>query len=137
MKKHWIEYSIQRPLSPLTFWVHIESDGQPRHKAQVFAPPLPNAVPGKGFAKFFIEFDSAILYFASLAELRVCIETLSLKNLPTSLILSAKRGTHLLNQHWLSRFPLRPMTWAYRQKVVKYMKVALADFTKQTKNATE
>lgn len=107
MKKHWITYAPVLQLGPMAFWVHIEADGRPWYMAQVFDPPLPPSVPGKGYAQFHVEIDNAQLYFSSLAELRVCIETLSQKNLPTSKVLSEKREAgYGPSNHWLNRIPL-------------------------------
>jgi len=115
----------------MTFWVHVEADGLPWHLAELFEPPLPRVVAGRGYATFFVEFDDAVLRFASLDELRVCIETLSQKALPTSRVLSEKRGANYgPSNHWLNRFPLR-MAWGYRQRVVKYLRVALAGFERE------
>lgn len=117
----------------MTYWVHIEADGRPWNQAQTFDPPAPRPVPGRGFALYTVEIDGAVLWFSSLAELRVCIATLSQKALPSNLILSRKRGTgYGPSNHWLNRLPLRSMTWPYRQKAVKYLRVALADFEAQT-----
>ncbi len=118
----------------MSFWVHVEAEDKPWFQAQVFSPPAPKPVPGKGFAIFLVEIDSALLWFSSLAELRVCIATFSQKVLPSNLILTQKRGAKYgPNNHWLNRVPLRSMAWPYRQKVVKYLKVALTDFEAQVK----
>jgi len=129
MKKHWISYSPTWRHGPMTYWVHVAADGKPWHQAQVFDPPAPMPVPGKGFPVFFVEFDTALLCFSSLAELRVCLHTLSQRVLPSNLILTRKRGGgYGPSNHWLNRLPLRAMTWPYRRKVVKYLKASLADF---------
>lgn len=113
----------------MTYWVHIATDGWPWARAQVFEPPNPKPVPGRGFPVFFVEFDTALLCFSSLDELRVCIHTLSQRVLPSNLILTRKRGgSYGPSNHWLNRLPLRTMTWPCRQKVVKYLKASLADF---------
>lgn len=113
----------------MTYWVHVAADGKPWHQAQVFDPPAPKPVPGKGFPVFCVEFDSALLYFSSLAELRVCIHTLAQRVLPSNMVLTRKRsGGYGPSNHWLNRFPLRAMTWLYRQRVVKYLEASLAEF---------
>ncbi len=113
----------------MTFWVHLPADGREWRDAQVFDPPAPRPVPGKGFPAFVVEYDSAVLWFASLAELRVCIDTLSQRVLPSNLRLTRRRGSgYGPSNHWLNRLPLRAMTWPYRQKVVKYLKASLAEF---------
>lgn len=129
MKKHWIEYWPSWQRGPMTFWVHVEAEPKPWRDAKLFHPPVPEPVPGKGFAVFWVEFDSALLMFSSLIELRTCIDTLSQKSLPSNLILTQKRGANYgPSNHWLNRIPLRSMAWPYRQKTVKYLKTALAYF---------
>ena len=116
----------------MTYWVHLAVDGQPYHLAQTFDPPAPKPIPGKGFPLCFIEFDRAILIFPSLDELRICIQTLDQRVLPSNRILTQKRGgSYGPSNHWLNRLPLRAMTWPYRQKAVKFLKVCLADFEGQ------
>lgn len=132
MKKHWITYSSTRQLGPMAFWVHLSADDRPWHQSEKFDPPLPASVPGKGFPLFHVELDSAALRFSSLTELRVCIETLSLKALPTSKVLSEKHGANYgPSNHWLNRLPLRSMAWPYREKAIKYLQTALSDFERQ------
>lgn len=134
MKKHWIEYSPAWHRGPMSFWVHVEAEDKPWYQAQVFNPPAPEPVPGRGFATFFVEIDNALLWFSSLAEVQVCIATLSQKVLPSNRILTQKRGARLgPSNHWLNRLPLRSMAWPYRQRVVKYLKTALAEFEAQAK----
>ena len=134
MKKHWIEYTPSWRRGPMSFWVHIQPEGEPWLQAKAYNPSVPKPVPGKGFAVFIVEFGSATLQFSSLAEIRVCIDTLTMKALPSNLILTQKRGeSYGPSNHWLNRIPLRSMAWPYRQKVVKYLKVALKDFEAQSK----
>lgn len=132
MKKNWITYSPTRQLGPMAFWVHLSADGRPWHQSEVFDPPLPASVPGKGFPLFHVEIDIAALHFSSLTELRVCIETLSQKALPTSKVLSEKHGANYgPSNHWLNRLPLRSMAWPHRQKAIKYLQTALLNFERQ------
>jgi hypothetical protein len=129
MKKHWIEYNTKRADSPMTYWVHIEAAGNQWRTSDEFTPPMPKPTPGAGYPMYRVEIDRADLQFASLDELRVCIATLSQKAMPSNMILSRKRGTgYGPSNHWLNRFPLRSMAWPYRQRVVKYLQVALTDF---------
>jgi len=132
MKKRHIVYSPNWQEGPMTYWVHVPADGRAWGKAQVFDPPAPSPVPGRGFPIFVIEFDRAVLQFSSPAELRVCIHTLSQRVLPSNLLLTRKRGSgYGPSNHGLNRLPLRAMTWPYRQKVVKYLKASLAKFEKE------
>jgi hypothetical protein len=112
----------------MTFWVHIEADGKPWSQAGVLDPPAPKPVPGRGWPIFHVEFDDFTFRFASLAELDVCVETLSKKLLPTSLRLSAKRAAGVgPNGHWLSRLPKHTKSWRYRERAVKYLEEARRD----------
>ena len=129
MKKRRILYAPAWRHGPMTYWVHLPADGLPWAEARVFDPPAPGPVPGRGFPLFIVEFDGAVLSFASLAELRVCLDTLSRRVLPSNLRLTQKRGGgYGPSNHWLNRLPLRAMTWPYRQRVVKYLKASLAEF---------
>lgn len=93
MKKHWIEYRESWAREPMTFWVHVESDGRPWYNAGKFDSPAPKPVLGRGWPVYFVEFDGSTSRFASLAELDVCVATLSRKVLPTTRRLAAERGT--------------------------------------------
>jgi hypothetical protein len=71
-----------------------------------------------------------VFEFASLAEVRVCIEVPSRKVLPTTIRLTEERGRGGVgpNGHWLSRLPSRVLTWRYRERAVGYMRRALVEF---------
>jgi hypothetical protein len=132
MKRHWIEYTPRWTPQPMSYWVHRETDGNAWYAAKEFEPPLPAPVPGRGFAVFHVEVDGFVSRFASIAELDVCIETLSQKALPTSLRLSAERGTgYGPNNHWLSRLPKGVTAWRYRQKAIRYLLMARERFLKE------
>ena len=132
MKKHWIEFVEDWQPGPMTYWVHVEADSRPRHKSRKFDPPIPSAVAGKGFARFFVEFDGCTFEFASLDELRVCISTLGKKLLPTTIRLSQDRGGGMgPNSHWLSRLPPKTKPWRYRERAVAYMQRSLADVQRE------
>jgi hypothetical protein len=132
MKKHWIEYRKSWTQEPMTFWVHIEVDGRPWCEAKRFDPPAPKPIPGRGWAVFLVEFDGFVFRFASLAELDVCVATLSRKVLPTTRRLSAERGTTVgPNSHWLSRLPKGTKSWQYRQQAVRYLKEVREDFVRE------
>lgn len=134
MKRHWIEYRDAWVLGPMTFWGHVETDGRPWHDARLLEPTAPSPIPGKGFAGLFVEFAGATLYFASLDELRVAIDTLGLRVLPTSRNEASRRtpATRLgPNQHWLSRLPSKPLPWPRRQKLVCYLGLAQRAFQRE------
>ncbi len=139
MKKHWIEYADRWRPGPMSYWVHVETDGRPWHAASQFAPPLPGPVAGKGYARFFVEFDGCTFEFASLDELRVCISTLGQKLLPTTIRLSQQRGGGMgPNSHWLSRLPAKAKPWRYRRRAVAYLTKSLEFFqTKLTRHCTD
>jgi hypothetical protein len=129
MKRHWIEYTEKWTPSPVSYWVHIEADGSDWYNARFFQPPLPFPVPDKGFATFWIECDGVMFQFASLDELRACIDILSRKLLPTTIRLAQDRGGNIgPSRHWLSKLPLQAKPWRYREKAVKYLARSLADF---------
>jgi hypothetical protein len=133
MKKHWIEYRKSWTKEPMTFWVHIEAGGKPWCEAESFNPPAPKPVPGRGWPVFLVEFDGFTFRFASLAELDVCVATLSRKVLPSTRRLSAERGTRVgPNSHWLSRLPRGTKSWRYREKAIRYLVEARQDFVRQT-----
>ena len=122
MKRHWIEYGPAWVDSPLSYWVHVEADDRPYYESERFDPPRPGPVPGRGYARLFVELDGVTLEFSSLAELDHLIEVLSRKALPTTRSLSARRpGGRGPNSHWLSRLPAKAKPWRYRQRAVRYL----------------
>ncbi len=132
MKKHWIEYRESWAAEPMTYWVHARVDGPTRNAPPSFEPPLPKPVPGEGYAAFFVEVDGFTFRFASLHEIKECINILSQKLFPSSLRTSgAAKFLHVANNHWLNRLPKETKTWRYRQKAVKYMGKALEEFQKE------
>ena len=113
----------------MTYWVHREVDGKPWYDAEDFDPPRQKVAPGRGYPVFKAEIDGFTFEFASLPEIRACIDTLGEKLLPTSLKLTRKRGSARgPNTHWLSRLPKDVKSWRYREKAVTYLRKALADF---------
>lgn len=129
MKRHWTEYQETRPHCPMTYWVHRLIDDGPAQDGQEFDPPKQAVAPGKGYPVFKVELDGFIFEFSSLAEIRVCIETLGKKLLPRTIDLSRERGTGAgPNSHWLSRLPSFTKSWKYREKAVAYLSAALEDF---------
>jgi hypothetical protein len=132
MKRHWIEYRPTRVYGPMTYWVHREADDKPQRESKRHEPPMQPAIPGKGFPLLFVEYGDFTFSFASLAEIRVAVEILGQKLLPTTLRLSAERGgTVGPNTHWLSRLPSRVLAWRYRERAVEYMARSLADFHRE------
>jgi hypothetical protein len=123
MKHHWIEYTAEWTPGPMTFWVHIAAEGDsPR-----LNPPAPEPIPERGYPVYYVEVDGFTFQFASLDELRVCIDTLGKKLLPNTLRDAKKRGGNP-DQHWLRKMPDETKPWRYREKAVKYLTKALADW---------
>ncbi len=110
----------------MTYWVHVPSQTDPTE----VTPPLPVAVAEKGFPLYCVEVDGFTFQFASLDEMRVCIETLGKKLLPNTLRLAKDRGGDP-DQHWLRKMPNETKPWRYREKAVKYLAKALRDFEKE------
>jgi hypothetical protein len=132
MKRHWIEYREQWTPSPLSYWVHIEADGHDWHDAREFDPPLPFPIEHHGYPVYWVECDGVTFQFSSLDEMRVAIETLGKKLLPTTIRLAKDRGGELgPESHWLSKLPVKAKPWRYREKAVKYLLRSLADFEKE------
>ena len=131
MNKWHIGYTKEFEPSPLSFWTHIEADGQPWYSAMSFVPPKPLPVPGKGFAVLKVPVLGVELRFASVAEVHHFLEIMRQKNLPTTRRLSGQRATGLgPNSHWLSRLPSGLKAWTKRAKVIAIVEQALPDFEK-------
>lgn len=102
--------------APLAFWVHVPVHGS----AVLFEPPAPAPIPHKGYAVLRVEFESHVLLFSAPAQLDHCIEILSMKLLPTTRALSAKRTPSFgPNNHWLSRLPAALKSPRKRAKLVQ------------------
>ncbi len=132
MKRHWIEYGEQWTPGPMSYWGHRETDGKPWSEAKLFDPPKPSPAGGRGFARYFVEVEGVVFYFASLDELRVCIAMLEHRVLPSTLKETAARGVRKFgigpNRHWLSRLPARVLVWRRRARVVNYLRRSLGTF---------
>jgi hypothetical protein len=119
----------------MTFWVYSAADGKPWPEVRAFAPPAPPPVAGEGYPMFHVELDHVVFQFASLRELRVCIEVLSRRVLPTTAQLIRQSGRReFSNQVWLGRLPKRTHRLRYREKAVPYLREALADFEHHVPN---
>ena len=125
MKRHWIEYAETWTPGPMTYWVHVEAKSDPTK----LNPPAPAPIPGKGFPVYYVEVDGFTFQFASLDEMRVCIDTLGNKLLSNSLRLARERGGNP-NEHWLRKMPEHTRPWRYREKAVKFLEKALGEFEK-------
>jgi hypothetical protein len=126
MKRHWIEYTDKRKQGPMTYWVHVPCGADPTD----VNPPYPVAIPDGGFPFYYVEVDGFTFQFASLDEMRVCIDTLGRKLLPNTKRLARDRGGDP-NKHWLRKMPDETKPWRYREKAVKYLTKALREFEKE------
>ena len=127
MKRFWIEYASAWMSGPMSFWVHKHLDGDAWSSSTQFVPPLPKPVPGRGYPKYFVEFRDVCLQFASVDEIRACIDTLERRVLPTTRALSLVRGTTRgPNSHWLSRLPGALKPWSTRRALTAYLRTILA-----------
>ena len=118
MKRHWTEYTEQWTHGPMTYWVHVESvPGK-------FDPPAPASVSGKGYPVYYVEVDGFTFQFASLDEMRGCIDVLGKKLLPNTIRLAQQRGGDP-SEHWLRKMPNETKPWRHREKTVKYLEKAM------------
>jgi hypothetical protein len=107
----------------MTSWVHVPASSDP----STLIPPAPARIPGRGYPIYFVEIDGFTFQFASLHELRVCIDVLGKKLLPNTILLAKQRGGDP-DQHWLRKMPDETKPWRYREKAVKYLEKTLTDF---------
>lgn len=132
MKRHWIELQPDRPTSPMTRWVRGEQ-GDSRVLVDTG-----RQVGGQfaGYPLFKVEYQGFAFEFASLEEMRECIEVLGTKLLPRTLDLAREKGTGAgPNSHWLSRLPGHVKPWRYRKGAIAYLRAALVDFERQISEA--
>ena len=122
MKRSWVEFNPHRIWAPMTYWVHRRIQDETGEGPDTAEPPWQAPVPGKGFPLFQVEIDGFTFRFSSLAELDVCVETLSRRHLPSTIDLSRQHGEGKgPNGHWLSRLPAKVKAWRYREKAVQYL----------------
>ena len=127
MKRFSIEYSSTWTPGPMSFWVHHHLDGTHWNNATRFSPPLRGPVAGSGYPTYFVDYRGTRLQFASVDEIRACIDILGRRVLPTTFALSAARGPGLgPNGHWLSRLPAKLKPWRTRQALTAYLRTLLA-----------
>jgi hypothetical protein len=123
MKRYWIEYTEHWILGPMTYWVHIPSNADPK----VLNPPAPNLIPGKGYAVYYVEVEGFTFQFASLTEMQLSIDILGKKLLPNTLRLAQVRGGDP-DEYWLRKMPNHTKPWRCREKMVRYLEKALGEF---------
>ncbi len=105
--------------SPVSIWAHRQPEGTywRRCPRADLTPPMPGAVPGKGYPVWTLEHRGRALVFASPEEIAHVIAILCQRVMPRSGDLGAKLG--LINQHWLSRLHKSWKPWPVRQRMVK------------------
>lgn len=130
MKRAWIEYGERWQPSTLSFWVHRSADEESVDDPTEYLAPPPGPVPGKGYARFRVEFNGFIFRFSSLEEMDVCIATLGQKLLPPSARQSRARGVSA-GQHWLNQMPAKTKPWRYREKAVNYLTKVRQQFAQE------
>lgn len=132
MKKWRIEFTEKYQPGPMSFWVHLPVDNAVWHGATRYEPPLPQAVPGKGFPVLYVDVFGVELQFSSPEEGEHFLAILRQKNLPTSLQLSRLRGANYgPNNHWLSRLPAKLRPWRRRQRFLPIIGRALQDWRRE------
>ena len=130
MKHWWIEYRQEWRQSPMTCWVHMPVVSLAGNPTAEIEPPLPRPIIGKGYPIYFVTAGRFTFQFSSLYELEQCVETLSQKVLPPT-ILEHNGIQYYANSHWLSRLPGKVKSWRYRQKAIKVLMKARESFTKE------
>ena len=129
MKRWRIEFTEKYQPGPMSFWVHLPVDNAVWYGATQYEPPLPQAIPGKGFPVLYVNVFGVELQFASPEEVGHFLTILSQKNMPTSLRLTQQRGADYgPNNHWLSRLPAKLKPWRRRQRFIPIVERALHDF---------
>ncbi|MBD1263181.1 hypothetical protein HZY62_21520 [Maribacter polysiphoniae] len=123
MKTSFVKYVSDWKLSPMAYWVHIETDSKPWYLSQEFEPPAPKRFGTLGFPQLTVEFNGHSFIFTSKEQLEQFIEIMGRKLLPSSMELSSNRtGFRGPNSHWLSRLPGKTKPWKYREKLVGFCK---------------
>lgn len=123
------EYSDSFRESLVTYWAHRPLSGGVWNVAGSHSPELPSAIPGKGFCRCLIEYESNVLEFASVHEIEHVVEVLELRLLPTTVRLSKLvSGTSGPSAHWLSRIPLKSKSFKNRQRLVKLLRKAIMEY---------
>ena len=112
----------------MAFWIHTRVEGSDDE----WTPPVPKAVPHKGYPMLRVEWQDYELQFSAPAQLAHFVEVLAKKPLPTSLHLSALRQAPVgPNGHWLSRLPSTLKSPRIREKLVQAMKLVYTEAVMQ------
>jgi hypothetical protein len=116
-----LDYAPDQIRSPLSLWVHRGVDAH-LYRATVFDPPLPRAVPGKGFPIWVLEHKGREICFVSPEEIAHAVDILGRRILPSPRDLG--RPHQAVNSHWLSRLHSQWKPWKTRQQMVKLLRAA-------------
>lgn len=135
MSKWRIDFRPEYQRTPISFWVHKHLDDEIWIRSKIFDPPLPAAIPCKGYPYLVVDALGTELEFASVEEAEHFLEVISRKNLPTTMQLSRQRSdAYGPNRHWLSRLPSGLKPWSKRQKIIPIIESgirALKDICRQ------
>jgi hypothetical protein len=130
MGKIRVEFNKEYSETPISYWVHRELDGEYWRDASKYLPPLPSAIPSKGFPFLIIETQGIELQFASVPEIEHFLEVISQKNMPTTNQLARERGlTYGANRHWLSRLPAKLKPWNKREKLIPFIQKGIFELS--------
>ena len=87
-------------------------------------PPLPQAVPGRGWLIYIVAFRGRRLVFASLAEIDHAIAVLGQRHLQTTQRLAREAGfPRFQHGHWLSMLDAFWKPWKTRRLLVRRLRV--------------
>ena len=112
-----MEFNKEYLATPVSYWAHKDLDGE------YHDPPLPRAIPHKGFPLLTIETQGIELQFASIPEIEQFLAVISQKNMPTTNQLARARGlAYGANGHWLSRLPKELKPWSKRERLIPLIK---------------
>ena len=129
MGKLKIEFNKDYFVTPVSYWAHKKLDGEYWHDASKYDPPLPCAIPNKGFPLLILETQGVELKFASIPEIEQFLDVISQKNMPTTNQLSIAYGlTYGSNTHWLSRLPKKLKSWKKREKLILLLQKGKIEF---------
>lgn len=122
----------------MAFWVHREVKSTDRKAPPTYDPPAPKAAAADGYAFLCCEIQREVLIFSSREQLAEFMAVMSKKPLPTSMQLSAKRGSSVgPNGHWLSRLPATLKGPRARERMVKALASIPSDVWSTTPKETQ
>jgi hypothetical protein len=130
MGKIRLEFKEEYSETPVSYWAHKEIEEGYWQDSLKHNPPLPIAIPCKGFPVLIVETQGIELEFASVPEMEHFLEVISQKNMPTTNQLARARGlTGGANRHWLSRLPAKLKPWNKREKLIPFIKKGISELS--------